>query len=88
MPAGRAVRALLDQAVKEVETLAQASQTLAAMRIKEFLRIWYDEGDTVVRVALELKLSRSYVVHHVQRRALDLVAQRFLELAWRVEVPA
>jgi hypothetical protein len=82
------VRALLDQAVQEVKAAALASHTLLAMRNKKFQRIWYDEGDTVVRIAMELKLSRSYVMHHVQRRALDLVAERFLELAWQVEASA
>jgi len=40
----------------------------------------------VVTVAEALGLSRSYVARTIQRRALDLVTRRFLELAWRVEI--
>jgi hypothetical protein len=35
-----------------------------------------------------LGLSRSYVAHTVQPRALELVAKHFLDLAWRVEATA
>jgi len=55
------------------------------MRVSEFLRIWYREGDTVVRVAMELRLSRSSIVHTAQHRALDLVAKWFLDLVWRAD---
>jgi hypothetical protein len=88
LPTGAAIRELLDEAVTDVQALCLVSETLLAMRVSEFLRIWYREGDTVVRVATELKLSRSYIVHTVQRRALDLVAKRFLDLAWRAEASA
>jgi hypothetical protein len=88
LPTGAAIRELLDEAVTDVQAPCLVSETLLALRISEFLRIWYREGDTVVRVALELKLSRSYIVHTVQRRALDLVAKRFLDLAWRAEASA
>lgn len=86
-PAGLALRQLFDQAVGDVRRYARAGGSLLSLRIAEFLRIWYEEGDTVVRVANELKLSRSYVVHDIQRPARALVAKRFLELASRVEEP-
>jgi hypothetical protein len=86
-PAGLALRQLFDQAVTDVRRYAKAGGSLLSLRIAEFLRIWYEERDTVVRVATELKLSRSYVVHDIQRPARALVAKRFLELASRVEVP-
>jgi hypothetical protein len=35
-----------------------------------------------------LELSRSYVAHTIQSRALELMAKPFLELAWRVEASA
>jgi hypothetical protein len=88
LPTGAAIRQLLDEAVTDVQALCLVGETLLAMRISEFLRIWRREGDTVVRVAMELKLSRSCVVHTVQRRALDLVAKRFLDLAWRAGASA
>jgi hypothetical protein len=86
-PAGMALRLLFDRAVADVRHYAKAGGSLLSLRIAEFLRIWYEEGDTVVRVATELKLSRSYVVHDVQPTARALVAKRFLELASRVETP-
>jgi len=86
-PAGTALRLLFDQAVADVRLYAKAGGSLLSLRIAEFLRIWYEEGDTVVRVANELKLSRSYVVHDIQPTARALVAKRFLELASRVEAP-
>jgi len=86
-PAGLALRQLFDRAVADVRRYARAGGSLLSLRIAEFLRIWYEEGDTVVRVAHELKLSRSYVVHDIQRPARALVAKRFLELASRVEAP-
>jgi len=84
-PAGMALRQLFNRAVADVRRSAKAGESLHSLRIAEFLRIWYEEGDTVVRVANELKLSRSYVVHDIQRPARALVAKRFLELASRVE---
>jgi hypothetical protein len=70
LPTGAAIRELLDEAVTDVQALCLVSETLLAMRVSEFLRIWYREGDTVVRVAMEL------------------VAKRFLDLAWRAEASA
>jgi hypothetical protein len=86
-PVGMAVRQLFTRAVADVRRSAKAGESLLSLRIAEFLRIWYEEGDTVVRVASELKLSRSYVVHDIQRPARALVAKRFLDLASRVETP-
>jgi hypothetical protein len=86
-PEGMAMRQLFNRAVADVHRSAKAGESLLSLRIAEFLRIWYEEGDTVVRVASELKLSRSYVVHDIQPTARALVARRFLELASRVEVP-
>jgi hypothetical protein len=86
-PAGVALRQLFNRAVVDVRRSARAGESLLSLRIAEFLRIWYEEGDMVVRVASELKLSRSYVVHDIQRPARALVAKRFLELASRVEAP-
>jgi hypothetical protein len=84
-PTGLAIRTLLDRAVGEVELLALDQRDPALQRIGAFLHIWYKERETVVTAAAVLELSRSYVAHTVQPRALELVAKRFLELAWRVE---
>ena len=82
------MRTLLDRAVGEVELLALNQRDPAAQRIAAFLHVWYKERETVVIAAQVLELSRSYVAHTVQPRALELVAKRFLELAWRVEASA
>jgi hypothetical protein len=87
-PTGLAIRTLLDRAVGEVEVLALNQRDPTSQRIAAFLHIWYKERETVVTAAEVLDLSRSYVAHTVQPRALELVAKRFLELAWRVEIPA
>jgi hypothetical protein len=87
-PTGAAIRALLDRAVGEVELLALNQRDTASQRIAAFLHLWYKQGETVVTAAEVLELSRSYVAHTIQPRALELVAKRFLELAWRVEASA
>lgn len=84
-PTGMAIRLLLDQAVSDVEGFARANRDVTSQRIVTFLHLWYREHGTVVTVAEALHLSRSHVAHCIQRRALDLVVRRFLELAWRVE---
>lgn len=85
---GLAMRILMDQAVDEIRALGHSCGTLLSQRIAIFLEIWYEEAGTVVQAAQKLGLSRSYVVHHVQPKALDLVARRFLDLAGRVESAA
>jgi hypothetical protein len=87
-PTGAAIRAMLDRAVGEVELLALNQRDTASQRIASFLHLWYKQGETVVTAAEVLELSRSYVAHTIQPRALELVAKRFLELAWRVEASA
>jgi len=87
-PTGLAIRTLLDRAVGEVELLALNQRDPASQRLAAFLHIWYKEHETVVTAAEVLDLSRSYVAHSVKPRALELVAKRFLELAWRVEASA
>jgi DNA-binding NarL/FixJ family response regulator len=86
-PTGLAIRTLLDRSLQEVEMVALHQKDTASERIALFLHL-YRQGETVTLIADALGLSRSYVVHHVQRRALDLVVRSFLELAERVEVPA
>jgi hypothetical protein len=87
-PTGSALHTLLDRAVTEVEMLARNQRDLNSVRIAIFLEMWYRQGEPVTLVADALELSRSHVAHHIQKRALELVARRFLELAGRVEVPA
>jgi len=88
MPIGIAIRTLLDRAASDVEELALTSGDRASQRVAAFLRLWYRERQTVVRVAAALGLSRTYVAHEVQKRAVALVARRFLELAWQPDVSA
>lgn len=85
---GLAIWILMDQAVDEIRSLGLSCGTLLSQRISVSLEIWYEEAGTVVQAAEKLGLSRSYVVHHVQPKALELVARRFLELAGRVESAA
>ena len=73
---------------REVEVLALNQQDLLSHRNASCLCLWYTERETVVTIADVLGLSCSHVAHIVQRQALDLVTQRFLELAWWVEVSA
>jgi hypothetical protein len=60
----------------------------SSQRIATFLHIWYGEQGTTVSVAEALGVSRSHISHSVQTQAIALVACRFLELAWRIDVPA
>jgi hypothetical protein len=84
-PTGTAIHHYIERAVCEVERLAMRQRDPLSQRIVLFLHIWYRQRGTVVAVADALGLSRSYVAHRVQPRALELVARRFLELAWRAE---
>jgi hypothetical protein len=88
LPIGAAIRALYDQAVSDIEALAKASEDPSLQRIRVFLQIWYRERGTVTQVAAALKLSRSRVTHAVRPQALELVARRFLDLAWGTGIPA
>ena len=88
LPIGASLRATFDRAVTDVEALAKASHAPALRRVAIFLQIWYREHGTVGQVAEALHLSRSRVAHAVQPQALELVARRFLDLAWNIEVPA
>src|SRR5215469_18677865 len=88
LPLGTALRSLLDEAVHDVEEIAATSEDRTSQRLTAFLRIWYRERGTVVQVAEVLGVSRSHISHNVQRQAIALVARRFLELAWRIDVPA
>ncbi len=88
LPNGSAIRALFDRAVGDVERYARASDDRSLERIAIFLQLWYRERQTVVRVAGTLGLSRTHVAREVQKRAVALVARRFLELAWRPDISA
>src|SRR5262249_32320324 len=84
-PGGTAIRTLLDRAALEVETHSRMQRDLTSQRIAVFLNILFRQRGTAVEVADVLALSRSHVAHTIQKQATELVARRFLELAWRVE---
>lgn len=86
-PTGTAIRFLLDRAAMEVEQHTFRQRDVTSQRIAVFLHIWYGEQGTTVAVADALGVSRSLISHCVQPQSVTLVAKRFLELAWRFEVP-
>jgi hypothetical protein len=88
LPLGTALRTLLDEAVHDVEEAAAASEDRTSQRLTTFLRVWYRERGTVVKVSETLGLSRTHVAHKIQRPALALVARRFLDLAWQAQMSA
>ncbi len=85
---GATLRAMFDQAVADVIAFARSSNEPVMLRIALFLDVWYCQQKTVVYAASVLQLSRSMVVHAIQPRAIELVARRFLEMAWSVEASA
>jgi hypothetical protein len=87
-PASTAIRTLLDKAALEVETHSRRQRDLTSQRIAVFLGIWFRQRGTTVEVADALDVSRSHVAHTIQKQATELVARRFLELAWCVEASA
>jgi hypothetical protein len=87
-PDGTAIRTLLDKAALEVEAHSRMQRDLASRRIAAFLNIWYRQRGTAVEVADVLGVSRSHVAHTVQKQAVELVARRFLDLAWRAQASA
>jgi hypothetical protein len=88
LPLGTALRSLLDDAVRDVEQVAALGEDVTSQRLVTFLRIWYRERGTVVRVAETLGLTRTHVAHQIQRPAIALVVRRFLDLAWRTQLSA
>jgi hypothetical protein len=86
-PIGASLKTAFDRAVADVEAVAKARHNPALRRVAVFLQIWYREHGTVAEMAEALQLSRSRVAHAVQPQALDLVAKRFLALAWSAEIP-
>jgi hypothetical protein len=88
LPLGTALRALLDEAVHDVEQVAAAGEDRTSQRLTAFLRIWYHERGTVVQAAEMLGLSRTHVAHQIQRPALALVVRRFLDLTWQEQMSA
>jgi hypothetical protein len=84
-PTGTAIHRLIERSVEEVEQLAEMQRDAKSQRVARFLEVWYRQRGTVVSAAEALDLSRSYVAHRIQPHALELVAQRFLDLAWQVE---
>ena len=82
---GVAIKLLLDRAVADVIASTSVKPEWASNRVAEFLRLWYSEGQSLTDVANTLHLERHNVMRTVQRPALTLVAQRFLELAGQVD---
>jgi hypothetical protein len=78
----------MDRAVCEVEMVAMNQRHTPSRRIACFLELWYRQGEPVALVADVVALSRSHVAYCIQKRALELVTRRCLDLAGRVEVPA
>jgi hypothetical protein len=87
-PTGSAIHYLIERSVEEVEQLAQTQRDAKSLQVARFLEVWYRQRGTVVNAAEALELSRSYVAHRIQPRALGLVAHRFLDLAWKIEASA
>jgi len=86
LPICASLKATVDRAVADVVAPAQESHTPALRRVPIFLQIWYREHGTVGQMAEAIQLSRSRVAHAVQPQTLELVAKRFLDLAWTVEM--
>ncbi len=85
LPMGVALTLLIQRAVHDVIETTKIVPDSNLSRVGTFLRMWYCERQTVVAVARVLGLERTYVAKAVQKRALTLVAQRFLTLAEQVD---
>jgi hypothetical protein len=72
----------MDRAVCEVEMVAMNQRDTTSRRIAYFLELWYRQGEPVTFVADAMELSRSHVAHSILKRALELVARRFLRSSW------
>jgi hypothetical protein len=78
---GRALQALLRQAVADVIAEAGDLDDVAVGRLVEYLRLRYQEGRPVKAIAERWSCSTVQVWRSAGRRALDLVTERFLDRA-------
>lgn len=79
-PRGKALQALLRQAVAEVIAAVGDADDVAVRRLVEYLRLRYQESVSVKGIAERWGCSTVQVWRSAGRRALDLVTARVLEL--------
>lgn len=84
---GKALQALLRQAVTDVITAAGEADDAAVSRLVDYLRLRYQEGQSVKAIAAQWGCSTVQVWRSAGRRALDLVTARFLERARPIGEP-
>jgi hypothetical protein len=81
LPRGKAVQALLWRAVAEVATAYADERDLLLRRIAAFVRLRYQERQTVTAIAKAWGMDRADLSRQVSRRAVEVVAHRFFCLA-------
>jgi hypothetical protein len=87
LPRGKAVQVLLWRAVAEVATAYADERDALLRRIAAFVRLRYQEGQTVTAIARAWGVDRSDLSRQLSRRAVEVVAHRFFSLARSVRWP-
>ena len=81
LPRGKALQLLLTRAVNEVSTAYAEDADRTLRRIAAYVRLRYQDGKSVKDIAEAWGLDRTVLSRQLSRRALQVVAHRFLQLA-------
>jgi len=81
LPRGKVLRALLRRATGDVRAAVQDAQDRSSQRLGQFVQLRYQEQQTVTAIAEHLHLTRAYVSRSLGRRATEVIARRFVQLA-------
>jgi hypothetical protein len=89
LPRGKALQLLLSRAIGEVATAYADDADATMRRIAAYVRLRYQERQSVTAIAQQWQMERSALSHQLSRRALLVVTHRFLHLAqgvrWSVD---
>jgi len=88
LPRGKVLRALLRRAVGDVRAAVNDAQDLPSQRLGQFVQLRYQEQHTVTAIAERLQLTRAYVSRSLSRRATEVIARRFAQLAESAQLQA
>lgn len=78
---GKALQVLLRRAVADVATGYAEDDDTTMRRLAAYVRLRYQECQSVTAIARQWQLDRSALSHQLSRRALLVVTHRFLQLA-------
>ena len=85
LPHGKALQLLLGKSVADVIVLLDDTPDGATHRVAEYLRLRYQQQKKVKDIAEQWDLSAEQIWRSAGRRSLDLITERFLQIARSLE---